>query len=56
MPAALYAARTGLPGATILRQLQRAREKGLLEDDAHRIRPTRRGRLFLNELVQIFLD
>lgn len=56
VPAELYAARTGLAGATILRQLQRARAQGLLEDDAHRIRPTRRGRLFLNELVQLFLD
>ncbi len=56
VPAELYAARTGLPGATILRKLQAAREKGLLEDDALRIRPTRRGRLFLNDLLQLFLD
>ena len=56
VPADLYAARTGLPGATILRKLQAAREKGLLEDDPSRIRPTRRGRLFLNELLQLFLD
>jgi putative oxygen-independent coproporphyrinogen III oxidase len=56
VPAELYAARTGLPGATILRKLQAAREQGLLEEDALRIRPTRRGRLFLNELLQLFLD
>jgi oxygen-independent coproporphyrinogen-3 oxidase len=56
VPAELYAERTGLPGATILRKLQAARDKGLLEEDVLRIRPTRRGRLFLNELLQLFLD
>ncbi len=56
VPAELYAARTGLPGATILRKLQAARDKGLLEEDTLRIRPTRRGRLFLNDLQQLFLD
>jgi oxygen-independent coproporphyrinogen-3 oxidase len=56
VPVEMFAARTGLPGATILRRIQSAREKGLLEEDALRIRPTRRGRLFLNELLQLFLD
>jgi oxygen-independent coproporphyrinogen-3 oxidase len=56
VPAGLFAERTGLPGSAILRKLATAREKGLLEDDAQRIRPTRRGRLFLNELLQLFLD
>ena len=56
VPAGLFAERTGLPGAVILRKLQMAREKGLLEEDTLRIRPTRRGRLFLNELLQLFLD
>jgi len=56
VPVELFAARTGLPGATILRKIQSAREKGLLEEDVLRIRPTRRGRLFLNELLQLFLD
>ena len=56
VPAALYAARTGLSDTTILRKMQAAREKGLLEEDAQRIRPTRQGRLFLNELLQLFLD
>jgi coproporphyrinogen III oxidase-like Fe-S oxidoreductase len=55
VPAALFAERTGLPAATILRKLQAARDQGLLEEDALRIRPTRRGRLFLNELLQLFL-
>lgn len=56
VPAALFGARTGLPDAVVLRKLQAAREKGLLEEDSARIRPTRRGRLFLNELLQQFLD
>jgi oxygen-independent coproporphyrinogen-3 oxidase len=56
VPAELYAECTGLSAATILRKLQTAREQGLLEEDMLRIRPTRRGRLFLNELLQLFLD
>jgi oxygen-independent coproporphyrinogen-3 oxidase len=56
VPAGMFAERTGLPGATILRKLQAARDKGLLEQDPLRIRPTRRGRLFLNDLLQLFLD
>jgi oxygen-independent coproporphyrinogen-3 oxidase len=56
VPAGIFAERTGLPGATILRKLQAARDKGLLEQDPLRIRPTRRGRLFLNDLLQLFLD
>jgi len=56
VPAGLFAERTGLPGATVLRKLQAARDKGLLEEDARRIRATRRGRLFLNDLLQVFLD
>jgi oxygen-independent coproporphyrinogen-3 oxidase len=56
VPAELFAERTGLPGSTILRKLAAAQEKGLLESDPRRIRPTRRGRLFLNELLQLFLE
>jgi oxygen-independent coproporphyrinogen-3 oxidase len=56
VPAGLFAERTGLPASAILRKLQAAREKGLLEEDPLRIRPTRRGRLFLNDLLQVFLD
>jgi len=56
VPAALFEERTGLSAAAVARKLALAREKDLLEDDARRIRPTRRGRLFLNELLQLFLD
>ncbi len=56
VPAEMFARRTGLSGSVILRKLAAAKDKGLIEDDALRIRPTRRGRLFLNELLQLFLD
>jgi oxygen-independent coproporphyrinogen-3 oxidase len=56
VPAEMFEARTGLRATAILRKTQAARERGLLEEDARRIRPTRRGRLFLNDLLQTFLD
>jgi oxygen-independent coproporphyrinogen-3 oxidase len=56
VPAEMFDERTGLSRSLILRKLEAARGKGLLEEDARRIRPTRRGRLFLNELLQLFLD
>jgi oxygen-independent coproporphyrinogen-3 oxidase len=56
VPAERFEQRTGLPRAIVARKLAAAEEKGLLERDALRIRPTRRGRLFLNELLQGFLD
>ena len=55
VPAELFGLRTGLDPSVIGRRLALAREKDLLEDDAARIRPTPRGRLFLNELVELFL-
>ena len=55
VPTPLFEERTGLPAGAIARKLGEAREQGLLEDDASRIRPTRRGRLFLNDLLQFFL-
>jgi oxygen-independent coproporphyrinogen-3 oxidase len=51
----LFAERTGLPLSAVERQLQEAEEKGLLERDWQRIRPTERGRLFLNELLTLFM-
>jgi putative oxygen-independent coproporphyrinogen III oxidase len=56
VPAALFEERTGLPAAVVARKLALARGQGLLEEDLRRIRPTARGRLFLNELLQLFLD
>jgi len=54
-PVDLYRARTGLSAATVERALERAEAKGLLERDWRRIRPSGRGRHFLNELVELFL-
>jgi putative oxygen-independent coproporphyrinogen III oxidase len=56
VPAEYFEERTGLPLAAVARKLAAAAEQGLLEKDPRRIRPTRRGRLFLNELLQQFLD
>ena len=51
----LFRTRTGLPIGAIEQVLGRAEEKGLLERDWRRIRPSERGRRFLNELVEMFL-
>jgi putative oxygen-independent coproporphyrinogen III oxidase len=51
----LFRARTGLPLGSIEPALALAEDKGLLERDWRRIRPTERGRRFLNELVELFL-
>ena len=56
VPAGRFEERTGLPRAAVARRLAAAEEKGLLEKDPARIRPTRRGRLFLNDLLQLFLE
>jgi len=54
-PVELFGNRTGQPLAVIERRLADAEAKGLLERDWQRIQPTRRGRLFLNELLESFL-
>jgi putative oxygen-independent coproporphyrinogen III oxidase len=51
----LFSQRTGLPISTVQTQLSGAEGKGLLERDWKRIRPTERGRHFLNELLGAFL-
>jgi oxygen-independent coproporphyrinogen-3 oxidase len=40
---------------TLEKSLRKAEERGLVERDWQRIRPTERGRLFLNELLELFL-
>lgn len=54
-PARLFTERTGLPLASALQQLERAKELGLIQRDHERIAPTLRGQRFLNELLQLFL-
>jgi oxygen-independent coproporphyrinogen-3 oxidase len=51
----LFAARTGLPAAALEPGLRAAEHKGLIERSATRIRPSERGRRFLNDLQQMFL-
>jgi oxygen-independent coproporphyrinogen-3 oxidase len=51
----LFAARTGLPGAALEPGLRAAEAKGLVERGVERIRPSDRGRRFLNDLQQLFL-
>lgn len=51
----LFASRTGIPLQAIAGELDAARAGGLLEVTADRIRPTQRGRHFLNDLLQVFL-
>jgi oxygen-independent coproporphyrinogen-3 oxidase len=52
---ALFGERTGLPLSAVEKQLSEAEGRGLIERDWKRIRPTARGRLFLNELLALFL-
>ena len=51
----LFEERTGLPRTTVLNRLDRAERDGLIERDHVRVRPTLRGRRFLNELLVRFL-
>ena len=50
-----YGERTGLPMSAADKALNQAEEKGLITRDHLRIMPTERGRLFLNDLLQLFL-
>ena len=54
-PRRLFGERTGLPLAAIEAELADARERGLIEITADAIRPTERGRHFLNDLLTLFL-
>jgi oxygen-independent coproporphyrinogen-3 oxidase len=54
-PLALFQERTGLPLSVIARELEHAEKRGLIERDVQRVRPTERGRLFLNELLALFV-
>jgi len=54
--AELFSARTGLPLENIAPLLQQARQRGLLAEEPNRLAPTLQGRLFLNDLLELFLD
>jgi putative oxygen-independent coproporphyrinogen III oxidase len=50
-----YLSRTGQSIEAITPQLDAALRKGLIEPWDHQLRPTERGRLFLNDLLEMFL-
>ncbi len=54
-PVALFQARTGLELSAVEGPLLQAAARGLIECRPERIRPTRLGRRFLNDLLQLFL-
>jgi putative oxygen-independent coproporphyrinogen III oxidase len=54
-PSTLFHARTGLPLAAVERELAAAERSGLLQRDIATIRPTDKGRRFLNDLLEAFL-
>ena len=51
----LFAERTGLPLATVLKALDAAERRGFVIRDHLRVAPTFQGQRFLNELLQMFL-
>lgn len=55
VPAAWYPQRTGQSLDSLAPALAAARRAGLLVKDDERLRPTARGQLFLNDLLQSFL-
>jgi oxygen-independent coproporphyrinogen-3 oxidase len=54
-PVALFTERTGLPINKVSRELAAAEAKGLVTRDHLHIKPTPKGQLFLNDLLEIFL-
>lgn len=53
---ALFQAHTGMPISQVEVPLREAERKGLLEWRTQRILPTERGRNYLNELLQLFMQ
>ena len=54
-PAALFSERTGLPISVLEAPLREAERLELIEWDLHTITPTHKGKLFLNNLLELFL-
>ncbi len=51
----LFIEHTGLPPNHIQKQLEIAEEKGLIEWDLNKIKPTETGHRYLNDLVELFM-
>ncbi|TBU97804.1 YggW family oxidoreductase [Stutzerimonas kirkiae] len=56
VPAELFSQRTGLPLASLAKARQAAQARGLLASSPERLVATPQGQLFLNDLLQLFLD
>ena len=56
VPSAYFEQRTGLSFSSIQPMLSQAIKDGLLLDSMSTIAPTEKGSLFLNELLQRFID
>jgi putative oxygen-independent coproporphyrinogen III oxidase len=54
-PVVQFEERAGLRLTSVLKQLEEAERRGLIERDHQRVTPTALGRRFLNDLLQIFL-
>lgn len=55
LPTPLFQQHTGVPISTIKKPLQQAEELGLVEHNITRLRPTKKGQLYLNSLIELFL-
>jgi oxygen-independent coproporphyrinogen-3 oxidase len=55
-PVALFFQHTGVPLTVIEEPLQQAEQEGFIVRDVSTIRPTARGRLFLNDLLALFMS
>ncbi|MBP0047213.1 radical SAM family heme chaperone HemW [Marinobacterium sp. AK62] len=56
IPKDLFEQRTGVNLKTVVPLIQKAQQLELLEPSSARLTPTRQGRLFLNDLLALFLD
>jgi len=56
VPAALFTQRCGLDIRVLDKPRQKAEQLGLLQADSDRLVTTDKGRLFLNDLLQLFMD
>lgn len=55
VPTPLFQQHTGVPISSIKKPLARAEELGLLQHTIERLRPTQKGQLYLNSLIELFL-
>lgn len=55
VPTPLFQQHTGVPISSIKQPLARAEELGLLEHTVRRLQPTKKGQLYLNSLIELFL-